>query len=248
MTEHLTRPLWLSESEWQEATRRCISIYQPPITQTQPCGTASLWQLWRGITGPRWQEATQQYRQLLAQADPGCKQAMSHVRRRKGQLFGSATMSGRFDGRKDEGLLEHSGLLTMDIDHIHRWQASGTLFAARRPDLPVAQMAGVEGLRYALLTDEELALRLLFRSPSGDGLKVVVAIDLSLGSHAEWFEALSHYMLLTYGVQVDASGRNVARCCFLPHDPDAVLFRIESQQELVQQKLNHNILNEDEQA
>ena len=60
----------------------------------------------------------------------------------------------------------------------------------------------------------------------------MVEIDLTQGTHAQYFEALSHYLQATYGVSVDPSGRNLSRACYLPHDPDAVI--------------NPKYLNEDE--
>lgn len=216
---------WLTPAEREEAERPCISYFKPPITRTRPHATVSLAQLWRGITGETWKGVTQQYREALARTRPDDRTGTSYTRRLKGQLFGSCTFSGEFSVRKDEALQQHSGLLTLDIDHIGRWQARETMFASLHPELDLQQAEGVCGLRHALLHDEKLEVRLLFRSPSGDGLKVVVAIDTQWAGHREWFRSMSNYLWQMYQVEVDASGSNPSRCCYLPHDAEAVLYR-----------------------
>ena len=64
---------------------------------------------------------------------------------------------------------------------------------------------------------------LAFRSPSGDGLKWVISVDLSEMSHQRMFAAVCNYLKSRYGVEADPSGRDVSRACFLPHDPEAYL-------------------------
>lgn len=65
---------------------------------------------------------------------------------------------------------------------------------------------------------ENFELELAFRSPSGDGLKLIVAIDLQEADHATWFLALQNYIRLNYGVDIDPACKNVSRACFLPYD------------------------------
>ena len=63
----------------------------------------------------------------------------------------------------------------------------------------------------------------MFISPSGDGLKWIIPIDLSLATHAENFQAIANYLKHTYNIGVDKSGRDISRSCFLPHDPEAYI-------------------------
>jgi hypothetical protein len=37
--------------------------------------------------------------------------------------------------------------------------------------------------------------------------------------HGNYFAVVANYILQTYGVAVDKSGRDLSRACFLPHDP-----------------------------
>ena len=68
------------------------------------------------------------------------------------------------------------------------------------------------------LQHELPGLRGFSSSPSGDGLKLIVAIDLQEADHATWFLALQNYIRLNYGVDIDPACKNVSRACFLPYD------------------------------
>ena len=115
--------------------------------------------------------------------------------------FDYVTFSGTFSKRNDSCLLTHSNLLVLDFDHI--------------PQL--------DELRQQLLLDPHFETQLLFISPSGDGLKWVVEIDLLESDHKEWFQAISNYLKSEYAIQIDNSGKDVSRSCFLPHDPDVFI-------------------------
>jgi len=116
----------------------------------------------------------------------------------KARVFDFCTFSGVFNSRRADALIKHSGLMCLDFDHIEN----------------------VEELRNRLLGDTMFETQLLFRSPSGDGLKWVISIDKCTLSHGEYFSAVANYIKFTYGVEVDRSGRDVCRACFLPHDPN----------------------------
>jgi hypothetical protein len=125
---------------------------------------------------------------------------------RKARIFKAAnfdycTFSGTFTSRSDKALIRHSGLLCLDFDHVNN---ARTLFDR-------------------LLRDEYFETQLLFRSPSGDGLKWVISVDDDSSEHTGFFTAVANYVYKTYGVTVDKSGRDISRACFLPHDPDAYL-------------------------
>ena len=77
-------------------------------------------------------------------------------------------------------------------------------------------------MRKKLLEDEYFETEMLFRSPSGDGLKWVIRVDRE-SSHREFFLAVAAYLRHTYDLEADASGKDISRACFLPHDPEAYL-------------------------
>lgn len=117
----------------------------------------------------------------------------------KCQAFDFACFSGTFTQRNEAGLIEHSGLLCIDFDNI--------------PDK--------EKLREKLLTDPNLSTVLLFTSPSGTGLKWIVQIDGATRlTHLQYFQAIENYIRIRHQINIDASGKDVARPCFLPYDPE----------------------------
>jgi len=87
-----------------------------------------------------------------------------------------------------------SGLIVLDFDHIK--------------NLPE--------VRQKLENDSNTFL--LFVSPSGDGLKVVVKHGLTdpLKWQYLYFE-LEAYYLNTFGLETDKSGKDISRMCFLPY-------------------------------
>ena len=118
----------------------------------------------------------------------------------KATNFAYVTFSGTFRHRSDEALKQESGLIVFDFDHV--------------PD--------PSGIGRRLLQDEYFETEMLFRSPSGDGLKWVIRKDPP-SSHREFFLAVVSYLKQTYQLEADASGKDVSRACFVPHDPEAFL-------------------------
>jgi hypothetical protein len=102
--------------------------------------------------------------------------------------------SGVFNGRKDDDIIGHSGLIVLDFDHI---------------DTEASQ---------ALLSTDNF-VRACWISPSGDGLKVLVKIT-NPERHRDHFRALQTYFDKTYGLEVDPSGINESRACFESYDPN----------------------------
>lgn len=123
------------------------------------------------------------------------------ARQYKASTFDYCTFSGMFQTRNDKALISHSCLLCIDFDHLQ----------------------SVDLLRNQLLQDEYFDTQMLFVSPSGDGLKWIIPIDTAKTSHSEFFVAVANYIQQTYGIEVDKSGRDISRACFLPHDPQAYI-------------------------
>ena len=116
----------------------------------------------------------------------------------KAEHLDFVTFSGLFNYRNAQGLLSHSGLLCLDFDHLG----------------PDKQRA-----KELLIADPCFETQLLFTSPSGDGLKWVVTIEVSEENpHEKWFQAIGNYLAETYRLIVDPSGKDVCRACFLPFD------------------------------
>lgn len=112
---------------------------------------------------------------------------------------------GIFSRRADEAVLVESGLLTLDFDKLN---------------------GRVAEARGQLMTDAALApaLALVFVSPSGDGLKAVLAGD-PRRSRANNYERLARHLTRRYGwgPTLDSKTADMSRACFLSHDPTAWL-------------------------
>ena len=171
---------------------KCFSFFKSPIKNTAPHKTATLLQIYNAITGDFYKERTDKLRSIT-----DTKQA----RQFKANNFDYCTFSGVFTSRNDKNLVQHSGLMAVDFDHL--------------PNL--------EEVRQALLADDYFDTQLLFVSPSGDGLKWIIEIDTQKVTHSEYFTAVANYIHQTYGIEVDKSGRDISRACFLPHDPNAFI-------------------------
>lgn len=105
--------------------------------------------------------------------------------------------SGKFSGRKDEDLTEHSGVIVLDFDHID-----------------------VTHSKNALATDDYILA--CWVSPSGDGLKALVKIAQPR-KHRDHFRAIASYMDRQYGLEVDSTGQNESRLCFESYDPEIII-------------------------
>jgi hypothetical protein len=132
------------------------------------------------------------YQQWLKDNPNATKQEKSQ---KKVFYFPAVTFGGTFTGTgtaKDINVM--SGLSVLDFDHIK--------------NLPE--------VRKNLENDSHTFL--LFVSPSGDGLKVVVKHDLidPLKWQYLYFE-LEAYYLNTFGLETDKSGKDISRMCFLPY-------------------------------
>ena len=123
------------------------------------------------------------------------------ARKFKANNFDYVTFSGIFKKRSDKELIKHSSLLTIDFDHIEN----------------------VKELKDNLLNDQYFETELLFTSPSGKGIKWIIRIDISEITHAAYFKAVANYIKHTYNIEIDQSGKDISRACFLSYDPFAFL-------------------------
>ena len=120
----------------------------------------------------------------------------------------AVTFSGTFPKgkRKAQHLIDHSSLITIDIDG---------LLPSQIPDL-LAELAQMQHVVLA------------FISPSGLGIKVIVRVDPIPANDLEhkgayqacldFFESLAE----EYQFEVDTTGKDCSRLCYLSHDPLAI--------------------------
>lgn len=127
--------------EVEEKNEALFSFYKSPIKNTVPHKSATLLQIYNAITGDFYKERTNKLRSIT---DP--KQA----RQFKANNFDYCTFSGVFTSRNDKNLVQHSGLLAVDFDHLQN----------------------LEEVRQALLADDYFDTQLLFISPSGGSIEI----------------------------------------------------------------------------
>ena len=171
-----------------------FSFYRKPATRVLYYKEASLLDVYHCLIDPR--VAGRETATLRSLTD---KNQRAEFKRNN---FHYCTFSGQFgETRKNDALQQHSSLICLDFDHL----------------------SDIDAVKRTLLADPELTTLLLFVSPSGNGLKWVVQIDLEQADHLVWFEAIKNYLSTTYQLEVDPACKNVARACFIPYDPDCYI-------------------------
>jgi len=170
-----------------------FSFFRKPIRNTEPLRCITIPDIYRYIVNPRF--AGTQTSILRSIEDKGI------ARKYKADNFDFCTFSGTFRSRNKSELLSHSELLCIDFDHI----------------------ADIPSLKERLLNDEYFDTELLFRSPSGDGLKWVISVDRMGYEHSRFYRTVYNYLMEKDFPEPDMSGSDVARSCFIPYDPDAYI-------------------------
>ncbi len=180
-----------------------FSIFRRPISNKYPYQVVNLIDVFNYIISDYAKDHTREYRGIKID---------KYRRQFKADKFDYCTFSGIFSIRADKAIIQHSGYICLDFDHLK----------------------DVEATFRQLKEDQYFDTLLLFRSPSGDGLKWVISFTdsyfrygndgESLGEYQErFFISLYNYIFNHYDVEVDKHCRNLSRACFLPHDPDAFL-------------------------
>lgn len=178
-----------------------MTIFRHPVRNTEPWMTVSLGEIRERIFSDKYHGPTEELRGL---------KTVEERRRFKGENLDYVTFSGVFRKRCAEGLVEHSGYICLDFDHVQNFKR----------------------LWNSLKEDTELDLCLMFRSPSGDGIKAVFWVgEEAKTRHRECFEMLRDYVSMMYGEDADKSGKDVCRPCFLCCDPN-VYYKPKKHQQL----------------
>jgi hypothetical protein len=183
----------------KDATRITISMVQDAwSTETRDVDGAKII---GAIRTGKWEKPIREirhlYRVTLLKIGRDQKAAKLAVDPLKKNLPG-LLWSGRFARRANDALIEHSGLLCVDLDSLG---------------------AKLRDVRQKLLTSPYLFA--LFLSPTGDGLKAIFRVLADASKHLGSFLAVERHVLDLTGVQVDQACKDVARLCFVSYDPEA---------------------------
>jgi len=182
---------------------RKVSYFNPgyikagrPAMQCHPCKEMTLREVYEYIISDKARSATENIRNATDKDEQN---------RLKLLTLSYCTPFGTFSYRKNDNLLEKSGMMVIDIDDIDDNQLSS--------------------LKYALPKDSRYQTFLLFTSPRGHGLKWFISSDdVAPEELAGKFREVSRYVQFEYGVIIDESGKDPARCCYLSYDPDCYVF------------------------
>jgi hypothetical protein len=168
-----------------------FSYFSPPVNKRNPVPSCSrtISEVYQEIKGTSLKSITEKIRQS------GTKEERTKLKKSK---LPYVTFAGTFKYRSYKDLLNRSGFIVLDIDHI----------------------AGkVEEIKIAILS--EITPVLMFTSPSGDGLKVVCSIDTTI-QHTVYFTALKSFFHQHFSLTID-NGNDIARACFLCHDAEVFI-------------------------
>ncbi len=119
----------------------------------------------------------------------------------KKQLQGFTTSGTFSNGRKAQLIEEYSNMLVIDIDKLS-------------PD----QLSHSKNL--TMLAPYTFAS---FVSPSGNGLKIIVKVDCPKEHHDQAFKQVAEYYQQTLYIEIDQSGKDISRLCFMSYDPDCFI-------------------------
>lgn len=184
-----------------------FSFYQNPISNKYPLKSISLLDAFNLINGTDYLEITNKLRIIIE---------LKEKKKFKSSHFPYTTFCGEFSERAESKLISPSNLFSIDLDHLG---------------------VNLNEVKQRLVNDTKLNPFLLFTSPSGDGLKVIIGINYSEIAYANndrvsivvW-QAVNQYFFQKYsdlitpndkGNIIDAACKDLSRACFLCHDADA---------------------------
>ena len=190
----------------QETTK--VSRYKR-TTLTTPTSSVSIYEVYREIIGQGGEEENlgELTGKLRSISDPDPKQEKDLKRDFKKQNFPAISFGGEFSHRANQDLLRSSNLICLDFDHI------GT-------------REQVEEMKQRISEETELDPVLLFVSPSGDGLKVVVNVRQEIQNDGDFkraFRSLRRFCQERLNLAHDESRKDISGLCYLPHDGNAIL-------------------------
>lgn len=218
-----------------EASESKFSFYNPPVGRVNYVKEADLYGIYRYIVDPKYaKRQTDTLRTIISDDER---------KRFKANNFAYCLFSGTFGtNRKNDGLQQHSGLLCLDFDHM---DDAGQLTASRSAllndqyfeTLLLFVSPSGNGLKWVIpIGNEFLPIgapdatrescvgesegRGRFKGSGGASPREPRAVR---EAHEQWYTGVSNYLRATYELQADPACKNVARACFLPHDPDCYI-------------------------
>lgn len=126
----------------------------------------------------------------------GNKEEADRLKKQLPAFTPSATFKG---GRKLEHLVSYSQFIILDFDKLSPEQLQSAFYKA-------------SAIPYTFSC---------FRSPSGNGIKILVQVNTGLQAHKQAWQQVSDYYQKQIELPIDPSGKDVTRLCFVSYDPEA---------------------------
>ena len=191
--------LMRSDMEQENKTKRrefwkpilqTFSVYRKGVWVTEPYGVMDPYSAYLYIREGVAREQTEQLRRIY---DPDKAKVF------KQSQFETATFSGVFNRKCDDGLKKGTGYVCFDIDHV-----------------------SVQHVKDVLISLEQFETVLMFTSPSGHGVKWLVN-NRSVFKHVDFYTAVSNYLKEIHHIEVDMQARPLSHGCLLPWDPEVYI-------------------------
>ena len=167
-----------------------FSFFKKPIQNIFPYREIYLEQLYEIIKNPKYYKKVTNELRNI--------EDKNEARKFKSYNFDFVTVSGTFKKRNVQNLVKHSNLMVLDFDNI----------------------PNINETKRLLVSGTQVETQMCFVSPSGNGLKWIVSVDTKLHSHEIFFKGFQNYLKKNYNLEIDPSGKDICRACFVCHDPD----------------------------
>lgn len=197
-----------------------VSFFKAPVWNKTPLRQVSLFWVWQTVTMKWLQLGADPDRDIAMKGKTEWLRKLADTdaqKQYKGRQLDYITPAGTYTYCSDSSLVEPSGALCIDLDHLDD----------DSPDMQ--RKVSPQEMKQLLLADPYWGERtlLMFTSPRGHGLKWLVEISYDqCPDYKTWFQAIRNYLMATYGLgdrQVDPTVANQSHACFLSYDPDAYL-------------------------
>lgn len=178
-----------------------FSYYKAPITNKTPYREITLDEVYKVISGDYLKSVTDKVRgasRVEYKIRNDSETMTSEFKELKKNLLPYATFAGTFTKRQTANIKALSGLMCFDFDHIENPETLKDIFS------------------------NEESIQLIFTSPGGEGLKVVLTDPMVQDTYEDQYKELAQYFLAKYNLIADKTS-DISRACFLCHDPKAWL-------------------------
>jgi len=160
---------------------------------TKPNSTKKVYEILECVKNGEWKNRIHEIRESVAHNNSDKTQLLK-------KKLNAVTFSGTFSNRSNKSLTTHSGILCLDIDNL---------------------TCDITALKKNLSNDPHvIAVNI---SPSGNGLKVLVAIEAAnpVEHNACYFAAEAYFRGCS--VKADSNCKDVSRLCYVSYDPDCYI-------------------------